>query len=323
MHLTEVTTTPFISDDLGRGCILDIDVIEGDLLGSESPLIAACARHSSICIPSCDVCFQHMLPFGDLVQYLCSDLVVSPAIRPDWKRCEFCEYLLCPSCIVEKFNWDVHLLLCYQGDPCRKKRIIRLIRLAMNESECVLLAIKYVCRRYLDPNFPEIRVTEETTITNVEISSLLQELLPDVSLNHFHEIIQKFERTNLYIEIENPSMLKDISLGLLTLDIRKRLISVFEKIGYPAIIDDQDQLPPLPIVLGTGHYPTVALMNHSCVPNTEWRSVKGTNKIELVALTKISKGQEIRISYVDQSLPNRAQILRDRYGFECKCPLCL
>jgi SET and MYND domain-containing protein len=134
-------------------------------------------------------------------------------------------------------------------------------------------------------------------------------------------IVDTFDRTNLTIEVESKSMLSDVAAGLLTEEVRGELLKRHHEEGFPIL----DESVPLPVVIGTGHYPTIALMNHSCDPNTEWRFTGGSASIEMIALKPIAVGEELRISYIDQTLSyeERQSKLQELYGFKCECPKCI
>jgi hypothetical protein len=141
-----------------------------------------------------------------------------------------------------------------------------------------------------------------------------------ITMSVFQKIIETFDRTNLYVEIENSTMMTDM-ISVVGLDALKR---VYEEGRYSALAPEDPNDIPIPVVVGTAHYPTIALMNHSCDPNVEWRSADGTNKIQVYALRDIQQGEEIFISYIDQSLPKdeRQRMLTDLYGFACTCARC-
>jgi hypothetical protein len=72
-----------------------------------------------------------------------------------------------------------------------------------------------------------------------------------------------------------------------------------------------------------GVYPTVCLINHSCVPNAHnnWNSAEEHETIHAVQF--IEKGTEITISY-DRGGPSSARqaFLKDAFGFTCTCSTC-
>lgn len=82
--------------------------------------------------------------------------------------------------------------------------------------------------------------------------------------------------------------------------------------------------------IGVQFDPAIALLNHSCVPNSSYTmldfpSVSNTEYISLVATQAIAAGQEITISYAPSTLPGdlRQEDLRCTYQIDpCGCPLC-
>lgn len=72
-----------------------------------------------------------------------------------------------------------------------------------------------------------------------------------------------------------------------------------------------------------GVYPTICLINHSCLPNAHncWNSEINCETIH--AIRDIKSGEEITISYDkgDPSEPRRAN-LKQAFGFDCNCALC-
>lgn len=73
-----------------------------------------------------------------------------------------------------------------------------------------------------------------------------------------------------------------------------------------------------------GIYPTICLINHSCLANAHnnWNEVAEHETIH--ALRDIEEGEEITISYdKGETSAARRLHLKDAFGFDCTCPLCL
>ncbi|KAF4948913.1 hypothetical protein FGADI_9197 [Fusarium gaditjirri] len=72
-----------------------------------------------------------------------------------------------------------------------------------------------------------------------------------------------------------------------------------------------------------GIYPTICLINHSCLANSHnnWNSEAGHETIH--AIRTINAGEEITISY-DKGGPSsvRRPMLKKSFGFDCTCSLC-
>jgi hypothetical protein len=72
-----------------------------------------------------------------------------------------------------------------------------------------------------------------------------------------------------------------------------------------------------------GVYPTICLINHSCLPNAHnsWNSDAKCETIH--AIRYIKSGEEIVISYdKGGSSDSRRTYLKDAFGFDCNCSLC-
>ena len=63
--------------------------------------------------------------------------------------------------------------------------------------------------------------------------------------------------------------------------------------------------------------------NHDCEPNAS-SEIDGNGCVTIRAIKEITEGQEVTISYVDNTLPyeERRKTLQTHYGFECKCGRC-
>lgn len=106
----------------------------------------------------------------------------------------------------------------------------------------------------------------------------------------------------------------------LSIDLFTKMISVLS-INCFAIHVEND---PYNYCTGSGCalYGFPSFFNHSCVPNAFW-SVRG-NKLEIICVKKIAKGEEIFVSYIDSSLDYKARKnALFMYGFECKCSRCV
>ncbi|XWV24666.1 hypothetical protein QJ856_gp1118 [Tupanvirus deep ocean] len=73
---------------------------------------------------------------------------------------------------------------------------------------------------------------------------------------------------------------------------------------------------PVILLLGT-------LMNHSCDPNVKF--IKENGYMVFRTSRNIQVGEELCDHYIDIKLPKnkRQKMLKERYGFVCKCPRCI
>ncbi|KAH9572654.1 hypothetical protein CY35_02G163000 [Sphagnum magellanicum] len=75
--------------------------------------------------------------------------------------------------------------------------------------------------------------------------------------------------------------------------------------------------------LGTGLYPVISIINHSCSPNAVLH-FDGKHAV-VRALENINKGTEVTISYVELAASTRVRrlALKDQYYFDCDCVRCI
>lgn len=72
-----------------------------------------------------------------------------------------------------------------------------------------------------------------------------------------------------------------------------------------------------------GVYPTICLINHSCLPNAHNNWNNDTKCETIHAVRNIQVGEEITISYKGEELSDsRRTHLKDAFGFDCSCGLC-
>ncbi|XP_028757495.1 histone-lysine N-methyltransferase ASHR1 isoform X3 [Neltuma alba] len=74
--------------------------------------------------------------------------------------------------------------------------------------------------------------------------------------------------------------------------------------------------------LGTGLYPVISIINHSCLPNSVL-VFEGRSAV-VRAVQHIPKGSEVLISYIETagSTMTRQKALKEQYLFTCTCPRC-
>ncbi|KAK1407725.1 hypothetical protein QVD17_39349 [Tagetes erecta] len=77
------------------------------------------------------------------------------------------------------------------------------------------------------------------------------------------------------------------------------------------------------IPLGTGLYPVISIINHSCYPNSVL--VFEGRMATIRAIQQIPKGSEVLISYIETagSTMTRQKALKEQYFFTCSCPRCI
>ena len=74
-------------------------------------------------------------------------------------------------------------------------------------------------------------------------------------------------------------------------------------------------------------YATIARINHSCSPNTEWSFMETAREVkEVRAIKKIEKGEEVVADYIADdefcTYLERKNMLSMKWNFECACSIC-
>ena len=80
-----------------------------------------------------------------------------------------------------------------------------------------------------------------------------------------------------------------------------------------------------PMFAGEGLFSLLCVVNHACEPSvvTRYRSWKGATMMRVEALRDIEAGEELTVSYVDETQPLAARrAALASYRFECRCAKC-
>ncbi|GAY41727.1 hypothetical protein CUMW_061660 [Citrus unshiu] len=99
----------------------------------------------------------------------------------------------------------------------------------------------------------------------------------------------------------------------------KEIAENFSKLACNAHTICDSELRPL----GTGLYPVISIINHSCLPNTV---LVFEGRLAVVrAVQHVPKGAEVLISYIETagSTMTRQKALKEQYLFTCTCPRCI
>ncbi|PHJ17946.1 histone lysine set [Cystoisospora suis] len=87
------------------------------------------------------------------------------------------------------------------------------------------------------------------------------------------------------------------------------------------VAEEEEIFPPF---IGIGLFSAVSMTNHSCWPNVEVDYPYGDKRAVVRALRDIKAGEELRQSYIDETLRlrKRRRQLKQHYKFTCNCPRC-
>ncbi|XP_057975004.1 histone-lysine N-methyltransferase ASHR1 isoform X1 [Malania oleifera] len=210
------------------------------------------------------------------------------------KKCSACQVVWYCGNACQKSDWKLHRLECHalsKLDKDRKKSLTPSIR----------LMVKLCVRRKLQ--------SEKTIPTTMMDSYALVEAL----VAHISNINEK--QLILYAQMANL-----VSLIVQWHEINiKEIAENFSRFACNAHTICDSELQPL----GTGLYPVISVINHSCAPNSV---LMFEGKVAVVrAVQHIPRGSEVLISYIETagSTMTRKKALKEQYFFTCTCPRCI
>ncbi|KAL1543881.1 histone-lysine N-methyltransferase ASHR1-like [Salvia divinorum] len=227
----------------------------------------------------------------------------SPLCKCEWcfsttnlKKCSGCHVIWYCSSKCQRSDWKLHSAECKVLSKVDKQRVNSL-------TPSLLLMVKLCIRRKLE--------IEKVIPTSATESYKYVEAL----VSHMSDINEK--QLLLYAQMANLVNLilqcPDFQLNV------KEIAENFSKLACNAHTICDGELRPL----GTGLYPFISIINHSCLPNSV---LVFEGRLAVVrAMQHIPKGTEVLISYVDiaGSTLTRQKALKEQYYFTCACSRCI
>ncbi|XP_048135570.1 histone-lysine N-methyltransferase ASHR1 isoform X3 [Rhodamnia argentea] len=179
-----------------------------------------------------------------------------------------------------------------------------LARLDKEKRKSVAPSIRLMIKLYIRRKLQDDKIISTTAMDNYS--------LVDALVAHMSEIDEK--QLVLYAQMAN---LINIILQWPEINI-KEVAENFSKLSCNAHTICDSELRPL----GTGLYPVISLINHSCLPNAVLLFEGRTAVVR--AVQQIVQGSEVLISYIETagSTTTRLKSLREQYHFACACPRC-
>ncbi|MQL97940.1 hypothetical protein Taro_030639, partial [Colocasia esculenta] len=210
------------------------------------------------------------------------------------KKCSACRMAWYCGSQCQKSEWNLHRLECKAlldlGDD-RRKMLTPSLR----------LMLRLLLRRKLQND----QVIQSTATDNYGLVKAL--------VSHMSDIDEK--QLVLYAQMAN---LVNLVLPAMEINI-KEVTEIFSKLACNAHTICDSELRPL----GTGLYPIISIINHSCLPNSVL--VFEGRRAVVRAVESIIEGTEISVSYIDtaSATKKRQKDLKDQYLFTCACPRCM
>ncbi|KAL1344530.1 histone-lysine N-methyltransferase ASHR1 isoform X3 [Arachis hypogaea] len=209
------------------------------------------------------------------------------------KKCSRCQVVWYCGTSCQKLEWKFHRLECEV-----------LSRLDNDKKKFVTPSIRLMVKLYLRRKLQNEKIIPSTVMDNYNLVEAL--------VSHMSDITK--EQLLLYAQMAN---LVNVILQWPEINI-KEIAENFSKFACNAHTICDSELRPL----GTGLYPVISIINHSCLPNSvlvfEGRSAS------VRAVQHVPKGSEVLISYIETagSTMTRQKALKEQYLFNCTCPRC-
>ena len=206
---------------------------------------------------------------------------------------------LCPSCYVdysEPFGTDEKslVILCY-------KVVLQ-----------VILEDGFSYEQYFE--LSNCRFSKLTTYSS-NFTAISQLLAGDLDVD-----LQDVNKVSQLLSIQSDKLSKEQLVNLV-----KHVFSTFQyNVQGIRSVMETDNGTFVEQRIGSGIYPTLALMNHSCSPNTRIYFEKSHVVVSTIAAVR--KGQELHHNYGPNVLHHpkrqRQEMLSRQYGFVCDCADC-
>ncbi|KAL3504091.1 hypothetical protein ACH5RR_033932 [Cinchona calisaya] len=212
------------------------------------------------------------------------------------KKCSACQVVWYCGSSCQKTDWKLHRRECQVLSKVDKGRIKSL-------TPSIRLMVKLYIRRKLQSE----KVVPTTSTDNYDLVEALVSHMSDINEKQLVLYAQMANLVSLILKWpEGEISIKDIAVD-------------FSKLACNAHTICDAELRPL----GTGLYPVISLINHSCLPNSV---LVFEGRLAVVhAVQHIPKGTEVLISYIETaaSTMTRQKALKEQYFFTCTCPRCI
>ncbi|CAA0827867.1 Histone-lysine N-methyltransferase ASHR1 [Striga hermonthica] len=214
----------------------------------------------------------------------------------DLKKCSACHVVWYCSSKCQKSDWKMHSVECSALKKVDKERLKSL-------TQSIRLMVR-LCIRFKLQNQ---KILPNTATENYKLVEALVSHISEVDENQLILYAQMANLVNLILQWPDS----DINI--------KQIAENFSKLACNAHTICDSELRPL----GTGLFPVIAIINHSCLPNAV---LVFEGRVAVVrAMQHIPKGTEVTISYIETagSTITRRKALKEQYFFTCACDRCI
>ncbi|KZV33046.1 histone-lysine N-methyltransferase ASHR1-like [Dorcoceras hygrometricum] len=292
-----VSTNP----EKGRCLFTTHDFAPGEFIISENPYVCVPSKNKESAGLKCEWCFS----------------------SKNLKKCSSCHVVWYCSSYCQKLDWKMHRVECQCLSKVEGERVKYL-------TPSIRLMVKLCLRRQLeyDKCHRQLQAGGGLGISYPLVFLLARhcaflDIMTHVELFDFNWFIHQDmadideKQLVLYAQMAN---LVNLILQWPDSEINiKEIAENFSKLACNAhTICDSELIPH-----GTGLYPVISIINHSCLPNSV---LVFEGRLAVVrAVQHIPKGTEVLISYIETagSTVTRQKALKEQYLFSCTCSRCI
>ncbi|KAJ8714956.1 hypothetical protein PYW08_004937 [Mythimna loreyi] len=281
--------------DMGRHVIAEQDIKVGEILVQEEPYV--CVLLKEQIIYTCANCFSrtcnlYPCPYCCMSMY-CSKKCVIEA----WEQYHFFE---CPllAFLLNNSNFTKLELLALRATIKTRMDHQHLdsLFLSVAKTEACKDIENLGCKKtadgkliYSSKNYESVH-TLATNVEKRDVSDLFQKTVSAAVLMHVLAVKD-------FIKHDNPDTKKKIKIYTANTLMRHLMTAPTNMHGITANIEDDDGNYISELNIGSGAYPFLSLINHSCAPNVVRFTKLGKNSVTLFALRPIKKGEQIFDNY--------------------------
>ncbi|XP_028757586.1 histone-lysine N-methyltransferase ASHR1 isoform X2 [Neltuma alba] len=209
------------------------------------------------------------------------------------KKCSGCQVVWYCGSTCQRAEWKLHRLECEV-----------LSRLEKDKRKFVTPSIRLMVKLYLRRKLQSEKVIPSTATDNYSLVEALVAHMSDINEGQLVLYAQMANLVNLILQWPEINI--------------KEIAENFSRFACNAHTICDSELRPL----GTGLYPVISIINHSCLPNSVL-VFEGRSAV-VRAVQHIPKGSEVLISYIETagSTMTRQKALKEQYLFTCTCPRC-
>ncbi|KAJ6398892.1 hypothetical protein OIU77_019619 [Salix suchowensis] len=221
------------------------------------------------------------------------------------KKCSACQAVWYCGSTCQKSEWKLHRLEC-----------IALSRLEKEKRKAVTPSIRLMVRLYLSRKLQNEMFIPASVTDSCNFVEALVSHLKDLDEKQLVLYAQMASLVHLILQWPEIN-LKEIAEKLL--QGPQLILCCYSLLACNAHTICDCELRPL----GTGLYPIVSIINHSCLPNAVL-IFEGKSSV-VRAVEHIPEGAEVSIAYIDiaGSTMTRQKTLKEQYFFTCTCPRCI